>query len=185
MAIITIKLRTGHRLLIGLLFAGTVLAQTVGEYQVKAAFLYNFAKFAEWPEQTFKTDRDPMRICVLGENPFGSALAEAVSGKTVLGRAFVVADISDARQTGDCQIVFISSSERKRLRSILQEMRPTGILTVSEMEGFAAKGGMVNFKLDDGRVRLEINVEAAGQAQIHISSKVLSLAQIVKCGARQ
>jgi hypothetical protein len=186
MAILTVKPRFRHRVLLGVLLAVTVHSQTaIGEYQVKAAFLYNFAKFSEWPPQTFKTDKDPMRICVLGENSFGSALGEAVGGKTVSGRPFVVAEISDAKQAGDCQIVFVGSSEGKRLKSIFAELRTTGTLTVGETDGFAAKGGMVNFKLEDGRVRLEINVEAAGQAQIHISSKVLTLARIVKCGAQK
>ena len=163
----------------------TAAAQTIDEYQVKAAFLYNFAKFVEWPAQTFKTDKDPLRICVLGQNPFGNALVEVVGGKTVVGRALVVSDISDAGQGADCQIVFIGSLERKRLRAIFAELRLTGVLTVGETEGFATQGGIVNFKLEDGRVRLEINIEAAAQAKLRISSKVLNLAQIVNTKAQK
>jgi hypothetical protein len=105
---------------------------------------------------------------------------DAVGAKTVLGRPFVVADISEPSQAAECQILFVSSSEGKRLRSIFGEFRATGILTVGETEGFAAQGGIVNFKLKDGRVRLEINIEAAERARLRISSKVLNLAQIVK-----
>jgi hypothetical protein len=174
-----------YRLLFGLFLAFTASAQTIDEYQVKAAFLYNFAKFVEWPELTFKTDKDPMRICVLGQNPFGNALVEGVGGKTILGRPLVVSGISDAGQGADCQILFIGSSERKRLRSIFADVRMTGVLTVGETEGFATQGGIVNFKLEDGRVRLEINIEAAGQAKLRISSKVLNLAQIVNTKAQK
>jgi hypothetical protein len=173
----------GSRLLLSFLLSFTAFAQTIDEYQVKAAFIYNFAKFVEWPPQTFKTDKDPIRICVLGQDPFGHALFDAVNGKTVFGRTFVIAELSDASQANECQVLFVSSSERKHLRSILGEPRTIGVLTVGEMDGFAAQGGIVNFKLTDGRVRLEINVEAAEQARLRISSKVLSLAAIVKNGA--
>jgi hypothetical protein len=177
--------RRGQYLLLGFVFAGAACAQTIDEYQVKAAFLYNFAKFVEWPALTFKTDKDPVRICVLGQDPFGSALGDAVGGKTVLGRPFALNDVSSGSQVTDCQILFISSSERKHLRSIFAELPTTGILTVGETDGFTAAGGIVNFKLSDGRVRLEINIEAAGQAKLRINSSVLSLAQIVKTGTQK
>ncbi len=175
----------GHCLLLGLVLASAASAQTIDEYQVKAAFLYNFAKFVEWPAQTFKTDKDPIRICVLGQDPFGSALGDAVGGKTVLGRPFVLSEIASASQVTDCQILFISSSERKRLRSIFAELRTIGILTVGETDGFATQGGIVNFKLSDGRVHLEINTDAAGLAKLRINSSVLNLAQIVRTGTQK
>jgi hypothetical protein len=177
------KPRSGWRFLAVVLLAFTALAQTIDEYQVKAAFLYSFAKFVEWPGLAFKSDKDPMHICVLGQDPFGSALTEAVEGKTLLGRAFLVADISDTARAADCQILFIGSSERKRLRSIFKAIQTAGVLTVGGTDDFAGQGGIVNFKLEGGRVRLEINVEAAGKAKLRISSKVLNLAQIVKPGA--
>jgi hypothetical protein len=175
----------GYFTLLGFVFTSTAFAQTIDEYQVKAAFLYNFAKFVEWPAQTFKTDKDPVRICVLGQDPFGSFLGDAVGGKTVLGRPFVLSDISSADQVTDCQILFISSSERKRLRAIFAEFRTAGVLTVGETDGFATQGGIVNFKLTNGRVCLEINIEAAVQAKLRINSSVLSLAQIVKTGPQK
>jgi hypothetical protein len=156
MATGNIKPRSACRLLFTVLLAFNAFAQTIDEYQLKAAFLYNFAKFVEWPALTFKTDTDPMRICVLGQNPFGGALREAVAGKAVLNRSFAFG-----------------------------ALRPTGILTVGETEGFAAQGGIVNFRLEGGRVRLEINIEAAERAKLRISSKVLSLAQIVKPGLKK
>ena len=177
--------QSSYRLLFGVLFVLSASAQTIDEYQVKAAFLYNFAKFVEWPALTFKTDKDPLRICVLGQNPFGNALVETVGGKTVVGRPFSVSDISDVSQGANCQILFIGSSERKSLRAIFAELRTMGVLTVGETEEFATQGGIVNFRLEDGRVRLEINIEAAGQAKLRISSKVLNLAQIVNTRAQK
>ena len=161
------------------LLAASARAQ-VADYQVKAAFLYNFAKFVEWPPQVFKTARDPIAICVLGKNPVGDALDEAVAGKAVEGRTFLVRQITEINPGSNCQILFVSSSERKRFRSMAASMKGAGILTVGEAQDFAAEGGVINFKLEAGRIRLEINLDAAEQAQLRISSKLLSLAQIVK-----
>jgi hypothetical protein len=162
------------------LLATGARAQDIEEYQVKAAFIYNFAKFVEWPPQAFKNSTDPITICVLGQNPFGNALEEAVSGKTVEGRTFVVRTLSGEQPAVGCQIVFVSSSERKRFHAILGEIKAGGVLTVGETETFASEGGVINFKIEAGRVRLQVNVDAAEQAKLRISSKLLSLAQIVK-----
>jgi len=171
------------RLPVCVFLALNVFAQTADEYQVKAAFLYNFAKFVEWPLQTFKTDKEPIRICVLGQDPFAGALVQTVGGKTVLGRTFVVVDISDVTPGGNCQMLFVGSSEKKRLRALLAEVPPTGVLTVGETDGFANEGGIVNFKVEGGRIGIEINNDAALRAKLRISSKLLSLAQIVKTEA--
>jgi hypothetical protein len=157
-----------------------VRGQAVDEYQVKAAFLYNFAKFVEWPAASFKGPNDPIAICVFGQSPVKGTLEQAVSGKTIGSRAFIVRQVSEVQAASSCHILFLSSSERKRLRSTLGEIKDGRILTVGETEGFAAEGGIVNFKLDDGKVRIQINVEAAEQAKLQISSKLLSLAQIVR-----
>jgi len=160
--------------------AGGARAQAVDEYQVKAAFLCNFARFVEWPAQTSKAPSEPIAICVLGQDPFGRVLEDTVNGKWVAERELVTRRISDASKAGSCQILFVSSSERKRLRTILGGVRSSGILTVGEIESFTAEGGMINFTLERGRVRFEINLEAAEQEGLHISSKVLSLARLVK-----
>jgi hypothetical protein len=171
------------RLLAGIVLAAVMSAGTVDEYQVKAAFLYNFAKFVEWPAEAFRSDKDPLRICVLGANPFGSSLSDVLRGKTVLGRPIALADITDPAQAADCQIVFINESERKRVRLILKTLPRTGILTVSESEGFAAHGGIVNFTRDGGHLGFEINAGVASDARLRISSRVLQLAHIVKSGS--
>jgi hypothetical protein len=150
------------------------------EYQVKAAFLFNFAKFVEWPADTFKAADEPITICVWGQDPFGGALEDVVRNKTVAGRPFMVRRVSSAPQAMKCQIVFLASSERKRGRSILDDLKGHSILTVGEAEDFTANGGVINFKLKDARVRIEIDTVAADRAKLRISSKLLSLAEIAK-----
>jgi hypothetical protein len=156
-----------------------ISAQAVGEYDVKAAFVYNFARFVDWPAQAFKEPGDPIKVCILGENPFGRALDNALQGKLAGGRVLVVEQIADARRAIGCHILFVSASERKRVRAILESVT-SGVLTVGDIDGFAAQGGVVNFKLEDGKVRFEINVAAAGQQGLRISSKLLSVAKVVR-----
>ena len=162
--------------------AGHVHAQgsVADEYQVKAAFLFNFAKFVEWPADTFKAPDDPITICVWGQDPFGSALDDVVRNKTVAGRPFVVHQVSSAHQAAKCQIVFVASSERKRTRSVLEDLKGHSVLTVGEVEDFIPNGGVINFKLKDARVRIEIDNGAAERTKLRISSKLLSLAEIAK-----
>ena len=156
------------------------LRAEINEYQVKALFLYNFSRYVEWPSQSFKAASDPIIICILGQNPFGGALDQAIAGKVVEGRPLVVREISDFQPGGNCQILFVGSSERKRFRSMVIRLKGSGVLTVGETQGFTGDGGMINFKLEDGKVRFEIDVDAAAREHLHISSKLLSLAQIVK-----
>ena len=156
-----------------------IRAQT-NEYQVKALFLYNFARYVEWPAKSFKAANDPIVICILGQNPFGSALDQAVTGKAVEGRPFVVRQISDLQAGANCHILFVNSSEQKRFRSGAQKFKGSGVLTVGETQGFTADGGVINLKLEDGKVRFEIDVDTARQQHLRISSKLLSLAQIAK-----
>jgi hypothetical protein len=150
------------------------------EYPVKAAFLLNFAKFVEWPSNAFKGPDDPIAICVLGQNPFGSALEDVVRNKTVVNRAFVVREISNGQEANKCHIVFVSAPERKRFRFLLEQLRGRSILTVGELDDLAGNGGIINFKLKDARVRIEIDTGAAERAGLHISSKLLSLAEIAR-----
>lgn len=166
--------------LIFLLISPAARGQEMDEYQVKAAFLYNFAKFVEWPSQAFKTPQDPILVCVFGHNPFGGALEEVIRGKSIDGRVFVFRHVANAKEANACQILFIGSAEGKRFHSLGGSLKPAGILTVGEAQGFATAGGVINFTLERGRVRFEINVDAAEHAKLQISSKLLSLAQIVR-----
>jgi hypothetical protein len=160
----------------------SVFAQSreVSEYQVKAAFLYNFAKFVEWPPENSGKASDPITICIVGEDPFGNILNESFEGKTVRGRRLVIWRLRPDEELKGCQIAFFSSAERNHLKSILQTVNREGVLTVGETGGFAALGGIVNFIREDEKVHFEVNVDAAQRANLKISSKLLSLARIVK-----
>lgn len=152
----------------------------IGEYQVKAFFLYNFARYVEWPPQSFKTRNDPIVICILGRNPFGSALEQAIAGKFVAGRPFAIRQISDLSSIAACHVLFVDSSERKRFRGMAQKFNGSGLLSVGESRGFTPGGGVINFVLEDGKVRFEIDMDAAAREHLRISSKLLILAQIAR-----
>jgi hypothetical protein len=153
--------------------------EQVDEYQVKAAFVYNFAKFVEWPPAAFKSAQDPIVICVLGSNSFKSALEEVIKGKAVEGRTFVVRPVSKSQLPCPCHILFVKASERKAFRAMVGDLKGAGVLTVGETPGFDTDAAIINFKVENGRIRFEINAKAAEQEKLHISSKLLSLAQIV------
>ena len=163
------------------LFHSQVRAQAAAfdEYQVKAAFLFNFAKFVEWPPGAFSSPSEPIGICVLGQNPFGSVLEETVRGKVVANRTFVVLQNPDAQHVSKCHIVFVSASEGKHFL-ILEELKNKRVLTISETDGVNWGGGVIGLSLKDGRVRIEIDPAAAERAGLRISSKLLGLAEIKK-----
>lgn len=152
----------------------------IDEYQVKAAFLFNFAKFVEWPATSFPKPGDPIVICIAGENPFGDHLKQAIQGKVWEGRTFAILQIVDLPPKSRCQMLFVNSSERQRFRSTVGSLKGSGILTVGDSPGFIDDGGIINLRLEGSKIRFEINVDAAEQAQLSLSSKLLSLAQFVK-----
>jgi hypothetical protein len=150
------------------------------EYQVKAAFLYNFAKFVEWPAGTFANANDPIGICIVGQNPFGSTLENMVQGKKVGDRAFVVRRLPDTQQAKSCQILFIGAGEWKRVRALLEVLKGSPVLTVGETDDFTGFGGVIAFQLEGPRVRIQIALGTAERSKLRISSKLLSLAEIAK-----
>jgi hypothetical protein len=154
-------------------------AQTVSEYQVKAAYVYNFAKFVEWPAQDFAGPSAPMQLCVLSDPSFESELDRIVKGKFVAGRPVVIILVQSAEQSRTCQVLFINSSQSKQARNIVEALRHTSVLTVGENKGFVEIGGIINFVLRDDRVQFEINHRAANQAGLRISSRLLSVATMV------
>ena len=155
-------------------------APAASETQVKAIFIYNFARYVEWPVSAFATSNAPIVIGVLGTDPFGDNLQHDVDGKTVNGRPFVIKHFAaDSEWTG-CQILFISHSEASRVAAILTKTSLLPILTVGEDDSFAQNGGIVNFVLKNGNVRLEIDLAAARKAGLAISSKLLAVADVVK-----
>jgi hypothetical protein len=147
------------------------------EYEVKAAFLYNFARFVEWPPEAQRAE--PFVIAVLGRDPFGAVLDETVSGKTVAGRPIQVKRASRVDDVRDAQIVFVCASENKDLPAILKALERPGVLTVGDVDGFAERGGAINFTVQSRRVRFEINPARAEQAHLKMSSQLLKLATLV------
>ena len=149
------------------------------EYDIKAAYLYNFIKYIDWPPRGLPADSDTITIGVIGGNPFGPALA-TLEGKMVKNRKLVIKEAVRLEDLPSCQIVFVSPSELPRIQEILNASDQAQVLTVSEVEGFAAKGGMINFIEERNKVRFEINTEAAKRKGFIISSELLKLAKVVK-----
>ncbi|HEX4342996.1 MAG TPA: YfiR family protein [Verrucomicrobiae bacterium] len=177
-------LRRGTLLaLVAILLALTPLpasSQTTSkEYQLKAVFIFNFVQFVDWPSNTFADANAPFRIGILGDNPFGSALDETVSGETVHGRKIVIVRATRAESLSDCQIIFISRSERNHLNDIIATIDHHPVLTVSEMDDFAQRGGIINFYLDENKVRFEINPATARACNLVVSSQLLSVGKVV------
>ena len=146
------------------------------EYQLKAAFLFNFAKFVEWPDSAFPAPTAPFVIGVLGNNPFRDDLARTVRDKTIDAHPLLVQEYRSAARATNCHLLFISNSERKSIPDIIQGLRGRSILTVSEVDHFTEAGGMINFVLQGTKIRFQINKEAAVSAGLKISSKLMSLA---------
>jgi YfiR/HmsC-like len=151
----------------------------LSEYQVKAAYLFNFLKFVEYPGESFLDPLAPIVIGVVGDDPFGDALPQVVIGKTVQGRDLVIHAYRAGEDLRGAHILFISASERKRLPMILSSLRGSSVLTVADTEGFLDAGGMIQFLNENGRVRFAINVDATGRGKLKMSSKLLSLAKVV------
>lgn len=160
-----------------LCFPGMLAAQGTSEHAVKAAFLYNFAKFVEWPEGTFRTPQEPLTFCVLGEGSLGGELERTVAGKTVMGRPVAVRRLSQLADLDQCRILFVGSSERARFDQILAAVGDRAVLTVGEEEGFNRAGGIISFVVRQSRVRFLIDRETAGRAGLKLSSRLLELAE--------
>lgn len=149
--------------------------QAVTEYQIKAAFLFNFAKFVEWP---LPASFSPFCIAVGGDDPFAGALEEATKNRTIDGRKIVIRHFKLGSAQPGCEIVFLAVTP-KGIRAALAPFQGTSSLTVGDVPGFCRSGGMIGLQLVDSKVRLEINPEAAQKAHLQVSSKLLALASLV------
>ncbi len=152
------------------------------EYAIKAAFLFNFAQFVEWPTNVFAEADSPFVIGVLGANPFGKSLEEIVRGESIRGHPVQVRYLRADEPIADCTALFISQSENARLEAILQSLERKPVLTVSDVERFARRGGMIRFVNQQNKIRFTINPEAAKNAGLSLSSKLLRLGEIVRTG---
>lgn len=158
----------------------TAATPAATELEVKAAFLCSFAEFVEWPSAG---PSDPVTIGVLGQDPFGPLLEQMSKSRALQTKPLVLKRVSTVGEAQQCQIVFVSESERKNLAEILRSLSSASILTVSDIDGFARRGGMVGFTIEQRRVRFEINREAAEKAGLRMSARLLNLARLVGPGA--
>jgi uncharacterized protein DUF4154 len=152
-------------------------AQTAkpSEYQVKAAYLYNFGKFVQWGSHPSEVKDQFFDICVLGKNPFGPALGN-LAGQTINGHSVVPLEIGKAEEAAKCNVLFVGTSEEGHLNSILAELQKMPVLTVSDIPKFCARGGIIEFVVQDNRVRFEVNRTAADRAGLALSSDLLKVA---------
>ena len=148
------------------------------EYEVKAAFVHNFTKFIDWPPEAFAEQDSPFRIGIFGRGSMNQPLMN-LNGKVVKGRLLMVSRVDDLNDVSGYHIIYINSSERKRLPFVLKSLKNTGVLTIGDMPGFTEQCGIINFFLENEKVRFEINHEVSLRENLHISSKLLYLARVV------
>jgi hypothetical protein len=148
-------------------------------YEVKTAFLFNFAKFIDWPASSFANPQSPFAICLLGQDPFGNVLDDGLQGKRIADRPLVVRRLNNVIEARRCQMVFVSASEHAHLAEIFASLQGANVLLVGETTDFAVFGGTIEFTLEDNHMRFTINIDAANRSGLTISSKLLALAKIV------
>jgi len=150
------------------------------DYDVKAAYLYNFGQFVEWPAKVTAAKTSPFSICVLGQDPFGRSLDEILARTTIGNQSVAARRISHPQESVDCRILFISSSEAHRLNKIIDALDNTAVLTVSDIPQFSQHRGMIQFVLEGNRVRFEVNLSATQRAGLTLSSELLKVATAVR-----
>jgi hypothetical protein len=149
------------------------------EYQVKAAFLLNFAQFIQWPAENFAAPETPIAVGVLGDDPFGSALEQTFHGESINGRQLVVKRSRKIEDLKTCHMIFISSGEKDRIADAIKSLGDASVLTVGETDQFVQRGGIINLYMDNGKVRFEVNAGEAQRKGLKIHSQLLKRAKIV------
>ena len=161
--------------------AGDLLAEGPQEYQVKAAMVFNMAKYVEWPAESFAANSAPLVACTIGRGPFVVAL-EAYQGKMALGHPLALRRLAVGDEAAECHVLVVSGIDKRHLAGVLDQARKQPILSVSDLPDFAQSGGMIGLFQQEGKIRFEINVKAAEQSRVKISSQLLKLAKIVRDG---
>ncbi len=166
--------------LAGLFVCGVSSAQSdPNEYQVKAAFLFNFTKFVEWPDGSFEDPQAPIVVGIIGDDPFGDDLGRIIAGQKVQGRSLVIRRERWGDDLRGCHVLFVSASEHEHSSRILGSVQSASVLTVSDMEGFAKAGGVIEFVTEENRVRFIVNLDSANQSKLRVSAKLLALARVI------
>jgi len=154
-------------------------AQRVDEEQVKAAYVYNFAKFTEWPANAFMSANDPIRVCVLDDQPFHSQLMQIIRDKRIGDRVVLAVSVQNPEKARNCHILFINSTHNVEAARLFESLRGSSVLTVGETESFVDRGGTISFVTQDGQVHFQVNHRAATESGIRLSSRLLSVARKV------
>lgn len=163
-----------------LLCLGNLSARALNEYEVKAAFLFNFAKFVEWPPRVFPEASSPIIFGILGEDPFDGPVMTKIGQETIKGRSIKIEHYKAGDDFAGCHLLFISRSAAGQVKDVLERAKGRSLLTVSEIEDFMTEGGMINFVLVDRSVRFDINAKAIQTAGLKVSSKLLAVARSVE-----
>ncbi len=148
------------------------------EYQLKGIFLYNFSQFVQWPPSSFSSDQAPMVIGIVGTDPFGPYLEEAISGEQMNGHPLVIERYASGDEIGACQILFINLPDSKKRKEAITAVKDKSVLTVSDASDFLEHGGMIRFLTRQGKLKLQVNLEATKAANLEVSSKLLRLVEI-------
>jgi YfiR/HmsC-like len=160
--------------------AVTLLAQTVAkEYRIKAAYLFNFSQYVEWPPDAFKDANDPLTYCTIGDDPFQGMLDESLNAKSAGKHPLRVQHLRPPENFQACQILFIGTNEKKRVAEVLETLKQSPVLVVGESSHFVQQGGTVGFLSEDNTIRFEVNLDAAQRARLNISATLLSVAKTV------
>lgn len=165
---------------VALLLPVTTRAEATPEYKLKAAYLFNFARFAKWPTNAFAAADSPLVIGVLGENPFDGELEKIVAGRSVGGRTVVVKQVANVEDAKTCHVVFIPASEQANLQRHLETLRTAPVLTIGEGPELLDVGGIIRFMIEEKKIRFEINKVQADAAGLQLDSQLLNLAKTVR-----
>ena len=153
--------------------------QTLSEYQIKAGFFFNFTRFVVWPESAFVTATSPILACVAGETPLTDLVTDVAVGKVVNGRAVSIKRVKVSDDLRRCNLLFISAAEQRRTAEILASLNKANTLTVGETAGFAQAGGMINFSIQENKVKLELNLDATTRAGLKVNSKLIAVSRLI------
>lgn len=177
--------RAAIGILAGILLAASLPAQRLKptENELKAVYLFNFARFTQWPSAAGRQKNGSFLICVLGQDPFGASLDAVVSGESIGGNPVVAKRISRSQDAVSCRVLYISPSEESQLKDVLNALGKASVLTVSDIPQFSRRGGMVQFVMENNRVRFEVNLANATGAGLNLSSELLKVAVTVLTSA--
>jgi hypothetical protein len=167
---------------LGAAVAPPASAQRGLEYEVKAAFLYNFIQFVEWPPSVFADKAAPFPVCLYGDDPFGPALARTVSGERLAGHPVIVERVPVGGAVTQCRLLFIPQSQATRVQAVLRAAGDAPVLVVGESPDFLRSGGVIYLFVEGGRVRFDVSVPAASRRGLTISSKLLRIARSTSSG---